>query len=271
MTPRRLAFRVEYDGTDFHGWQAQPTGIPTIQQTLGEAVTDLVGAAVRVDGASRTDAGVHALDQLAAVTIEHPIRPEGFVKAVNQRLPDQVAIRDAWLVDPDFAPRFASAGKTYAYRLHLGRERRPLLDRTHWRVPWALDLERVAAAAPALVGRRDFKSFAASDGSHQTTERTLWRIEVVREARRVCIRISGDAFMKHMVRNLVGTLVDVARGHTDPAAVPVILAARDRTRAGPTAPARGLTLERVYLDSGAGQVDGARSAASSASVDGRLR
>lgn len=245
---RRLAFRVEYDGTGFHGWQAQPTGIPTIQQALHTAIGDLVGAEVRVDGASRTDAGVHAVDQLAAVSIEHPIVADGFVKAVNQRLPDAVAIRDAREVPLDFAPRFANRGKMYRYRIHQSRVRRPLLDRTHWRLAWPLDPERLVSAVPLLLGRHDFASFAASDGSHRTTERTLWRVAVepgVEDT--LSISISGDAFLKHMVRNLVGTLVDVARGHTAPERVGAIIAARDRTRAGPTAPARGLCLERVYL------------------------
>ncbi len=249
---RRLAFRVEYDGTGFHGWARQPSGIPTIQQSLEEAIADLVGAPARVDGASRTDAGVHALDQLAAVSIDHPIRPEGFEKAVNQRLPDAIAVRSAWEVPEDFAPRFSTAGKVYRYGLYVGRLRRPLLDRTHWRVPWLLDWTQVALAAPALLGRRDFASFAASDGQHRTSVRTLWRLEVGpgQESGAVWLRVEGNAFMKHMVRNLVGTLVEVARGKTAAEELPTILEARDRRAAGPTAPARGLLLERAVLKPG---------------------
>ena len=246
--PRRLAFRVEYDGTDFHGWQAQASGVPTIQQALEAAIGDLAGAEVQVDGASRTDAGVHALDQLAATTFVHPIALGSFAKAVNKRLPGSVAIRDPEVVDADFSPRFASRGKTYQYRIYVSRLRRPLIDRTHWRVPHELELERLAHGIPHLVGRRDFTSFAARDGSHRTTERSIRRLEVVPAPdHTLCIRVEGDAFMKHMVRNLVGTLVNVARGHTSPERLVEILAARDRCVAGPTAPARGLTLERVYV------------------------
>jgi len=243
---RRLAFRVEYDGTDYHGWQVQPGGISTIQQTLIDAVTKLVGHPVRVDGASRTDAGVHALDQLAAVTIEHPISTHGFVKAVNRRLPDSIAIREAVEVAPDFSPRFANSGKVYCYRILRSRVRCPLLERTHWRLHWPLDLERIAAAVPCLVGTHDFSSFAASDRSQKTSERTLWRISMDPGPRNtLCIRVSGSAFLKHMVRNLVGTLVDIARGHIEPEAMATILAAKDRRCAGRTAPGLGLTLERM--------------------------
>lgn len=247
--PTRVAFRVEYDGTDFHGWQAQPDGRPTIQQSLERAIADVVGVPVQVDGASRTDAGVHARDQLAAVTYAHRIPPAGLVKAVNRRLPASIAVREGREVASDFAPRFASAGKTYLYRLYLGHVRRPLIDRFAWRVPHRLDLDRLAAGAAHLIGTHDFTSFAASDGSHRSAERTLWAITPTAAADAVVeIRVAGSAFLKQMVRNIVGTLVDVARGHRAPDEIAAILAARDRSCAGPTAPARGLLLEQMHLE-----------------------
>lgn len=249
---RRLAFRVEYDGTDFHGWQRQPTGHPTIQQALEQAIAAVVGAPVRVDGASRTDAGVHALDQLAAVSIEHPIRPEGLVKAANRRLPHAIAIRDARPVADDFQPRFANRGKVYRYRLYTGRIRRPLRDRFAWRMHWTIDPDAMRAAAEHLVGTRDFASFAASDGSHRTTVRTITAARLEPDSAGVLeIRIEGTAFLKHMVRNIVGTLVEVGRGRRPPSAMAAVIAACDRRRAGPTAPACGLCLERMLIDEAA--------------------
>lgn len=245
---RRLAFRVEYDGTAYHGWQAQPTGVPTVAGVLRAAIESVVGHAAPVDGASRTDAGVHARGQLAATTIRHPIRPEGFVKAVNARLPRDVAIAEAREVALDFAPRFANRGKEYCYRLYVDTRRRPLIDRYAWRVAWPLDAQRLCAAAAHLVGTLDFTSFAASDGGHRTAVRTLEAVELDEEPHDViALWFRGTAFLKHMVRNLVGTLVEVARGQREPDDVARILAVRDRREAGPTAPARGLTLERVLL------------------------
>ena len=252
--PRRLAFRVEYDGTDFFVWQVQPGGRPTVQETLTRTIERVVGHPVRVDGASRTDAGVHARDQRAAVTLHHPIRPEGLVKAVNRRLPLSVAIGGAHEVPLTYHPRFANGGKTYCYRLRTAVERAPLIDRFAWRLHWTVDLERIAAAVPHLLGTRDFASFAASDGSHSGTVRTLWQWSAHREAHGViALRVSGTAFMKHMVRNMVGTLVDVARGHWSPEDMGAAVAACDRRAAGPTAPACGLELERVFPLSATGE------------------
>jgi len=246
---RRLAFRVEYDGTAYHGWQSQPDGHRTIQGTLADALQAFFGEPISVDGASRTDAGVHALDQLAAATIEHPIRPEGFVKAVNKRLPDDIAIGNAREVPLDYAPRFVNAGKIYRYQIYTGQTRRPLLDRYAWRVPWTLDEEAMMAAAQHLLGTHDFTSFAASDGSHRTAERTLTTVTFHQGAYGVLqIRVEGTAFLKHMVRNLVGTLMEVGRGLRSHSDLPAILAGRSRSLAGVTAPARGLVLEKMLLE-----------------------
>lgn len=242
---RRLAFAVAYDGTGYAGWQVQPDQT-TIQGCLEAAIAQVVGHPVGVQGASRTDAGVHARDQRAAVTIQHPIRVDGFVKAVNRRLPDAIAIRSAQDVAADFNPRFANGGKTYGYRIYTDRVRRPLIDRMAWRVHFTLDAERLVDAARRCVGTHDFTSFAASDGSHQSAERTLWRVALDCSTDVWLIRVSGTAFLKQMVRNLVGTWVDVARGHRAPVEIEQMLAARDRQAAGPTAPARGLTLEIMH-------------------------
>lgn len=248
---RRVAFRVEYDGTAFHGWQRQRGGLRTVQGELQKEVSAAFSEEIVVDGASRTDAGVHARDQLAALSIQHPIQADGLVKALNRRLPDDLAVRDACEVGLDFIPRFAAQGKTYCYRLYTGHDRRPLVDRVAWRVPWRIDPARIDSAAAPLIGTYDFTSFAAKDGGHRSAVRTVEMIAIRAEAHDlIAIHVRGTAFLKQMVRNLVGTLVEAARGRWKAADVERILAARDRGVAGPTAPAKGLTLERVGVDLG---------------------
>lgn len=246
MTARRVAFRVEYDGTDFHGWQRQ-SGQRTVQGVLEASLLDVLGEHCIVDGASRTDAGVHARDQLAAARLAHPIAPSSLVKALNRKLPTDVAVRDAFEAPPEFAPRFESGGKRYVYRVLCGGERRPLWDRFAWRVLRPLDVDAMMRAGHALVGTHDFTSFAASDGSHNSAVRSLYTIELRADGPQLDVTFVGSAFLKQMVRNLVGTLVEVGQGKRAPDSMAAILAARDRRTAGATAPALGLTLERVWL------------------------
>ncbi|MFN3198597.1 MAG: tRNA pseudouridine(38-40) synthase TruA [Bradymonadia bacterium] len=248
-SPKRIAFHVAYDGTAYHGWQRQPSGLNTIQGTLDAALSDLLKQPVSVDGASRTDAGVHARDQLAAVTYTHPMPAKGLVKALNTRLPDDIAVRHGVQVAGDFNPRFANQGKTYCYRFYEGPVRRPLIDRFAWRVGWTLDLPAMTEAGQALVGTHDFTSFAASDGSHQSAERTIHRLHVDRGPwGTVELVVEGKAFLKQMVRNIAGTLLEVGRGHRPPTWVADALAAHSRSAAGPTAPACGLVLEKMHLE-----------------------
>lgn len=249
---RRFAVRVEYDGTGYHGWQAQPSGLPTIQQALQDTLGKLLDQPISVRGASRTDAGVHALDQLAAFDLCHPIRPAGLVKAVNRRISPGIAVRDPRVVALDFNPRFANRGKIYRYRLYTGQTPRPLIDRFAWRVSQAFDIARMREAAAALVGTHDFTSFAATDGSHRSAVRTLTRFtfEVDRDGVTE-IRVEGSAFLKHMVRALVGTLFDIGRGRYTVDSIHAMLAGRDRALAGRTAPAVGLCLEEMLVDEGA--------------------
>ncbi len=246
---RRILFTVEYDGTDYHGWQAQ-AGLTTIQGELASALEAQFGFPIQVDGASRTDAGVHARGQAAAISLDHPISLKGFVKALNQRLPSQIAIRDAREVEPDFVPRFKSLGKTYIYRFYCSKERWPLIDRYAWRVFWPLNFERLLESTPYLIGTHDFESFADSDGTHQTSIRTITRIAFAPDPQipgLYALTFCGTAFLKHMIRNLTGTLIEIARGRLRPEQIPQMLAARDRSASGPSAPACGLTLERVHF------------------------
>lgn len=243
MPPRRILMRVEYDGTGLYGWQRQP-GLPTVQGHLEAALEGLFGRSLRVDGGSRTDAGVHARDQRAAFSLDHPIRLGGLMKALNQRLPEQISVRDLREVPADFQPRWQNGGKIYVYRLREGLGRRPLTDRWAWRLQRPLDREALAQAAALLVGRHDFTSFAAADGSHQSAVRHLYAVHAQPQAHGVwALRFAGDAFLKHMIRNLVGTLVQVGWGQRPAQELRAVLRGRDRRLAGPTAPAQGLELE----------------------------
>jgi len=245
--PRRICLRLSYDGTRYHGWQQQPDLPLTIQGVLGETLTRLLNEEVSVDGASRTDAGVHAQDQLIAFTTTHPMRLAGFVKGLNRRLPEDIAVRAPVEVPLEFMPRFENQGKRYCYRVFTSRTPDPIRGRFATRVHYPLDPERIGLALDLLLGTHDFKSFAASNGQHRHCVRTLDRLSL-----KVCseglleLRFEGRSFLKQMVRNLVGTLLDVGRGHWDPERVREALEACDRRAAGPTAPPQGLTLERMF-------------------------
>jgi tRNA pseudouridine38-40 synthase len=237
---------LEYDGTDFAGWQRQAQGERTVQATLAAALAEIAGAPVRVTGAGRTDAGVHAEGQVASVELETGLDAEGLRRALNGVLPPDVAVVEAARAGPEFHARFAARSKLYRYRLWNGASPSPLrAARTH-RVFTPLDLPAMRRAAAHLLGCHDFRSFQAARAAPGPTLRTLTRLEVAGESRgEVQIWVEGDAFLRHMVRILTGTLVEVGIGRSDPDAMPAVLAARDRSRAGPTAPARGLCLVRV--------------------------
>ena len=204
-----------------------------------------------VDGASRTDAGVHAEDQLIALTLNHPIRLDGLIRGLNRRLPQAIAVREPHLVPLDFQPRFANHGKRYRYQIYNGPTRHPLLDRYATWTHYALDLEAIAEGLELLRGERDFASFAARDGQHKSTTREIFftsvsRRDLTQGGALITLRFGGTGFMKQMVRNLVGTLVEVGRGHWPVLRITEILEARDRCTAGPTAAARGLCLEEMF-------------------------
>ena len=246
---RRIAFFVEYDGTDYVGWQAQKDNLPTIQGAMRLVLDDFFGQPTPLEGASRTDAGVHARSQVAAISIEHPIQLSGLEKVLNSRLPKSISIREPRLVPQGFFPRHAVNEKTYLYQVYINRWHQPLIDRFSTRVQHELDVSLMSRAAQSLLGTHDFKSFAASDGQAKNTIRTLTNITITnRLPGRICFAVTGTAFLKQMVRNIVGSLIEVGRGHRDPAWVGEALQAKDRQCAGPTAPARGLTLDSSLVD-----------------------
>jgi tRNA pseudouridine38-40 synthase len=242
--PRNLRLIVEYDGTDFSGWQRQ-VGQRTVQGTLEEKIRELLGEAVEVRGAGRTDSGVHAEGQVASLTLASSIPATGFLRGLNTILPSDVAVIDVADVDPAFDARFSARGKVYRYRIWNHFVRSPKHARTSWHLRRSLDLASMRAAAAGLCGEHDFRGFRASDCDRRNTVRVIRRFEIARQGAIVDIEVEATAFLKNMVRILAGTLADVGRAKLDVESVLRVLQSGDRTAGGVTAPACGLTLVRV--------------------------
>ena len=245
MALRNIKLTIAYDGGDYHGWQMQP-GCVTVQGVLTGALRDLLGPRARICGASRTDAGVSALGQVGLIQIDTPIPTENLAKAITDRLPQSMAIVKAEDVPMGFDVIGDVQSKLYRYTIYSGPVR-PVLHMRHcWPIPAALDLEAMNRAASVLVGKKDFKSFAAAADHREDSVRTVFRCDVTdapaEGGRWVYVDAEGDGFLYNMVRNIVGTLVDVGLGRWPPEKIPEILAARDRTAAGPIAPPNGLCL-----------------------------
>jgi len=243
-------FVLEYDGTDFAGWQAQAPGARTVQGVLEEVLARVLGAAVRVVAAGRTDAGVHAESQLASAELETALDAATLRRALNAVLPPDLAVRSLERAEPGFHAIRAARRKHYRYRVWNGTVRSPLRERTHQWVRAPLDLGAMGRAAAALVGRHDFAAFETRAREHadpgHNSVRTLFRAQVSGEAGgEVHLDFEGDGFLRYMVRSLAGTLLEVGRGVRPEADLPRILETRDRRCAGPTAAARGLLLVRV--------------------------
>jgi tRNA pseudouridine38-40 synthase len=243
--PRRIKLTIEYDGTDFSGWQRQD-GRRTVQGTLEQAVKDLLGETVEIRGAGRTDAGVHADGQVASLTLASPRIPEaGLLRGLNTILPADVAVIDVAEVDPAFDARFSARGKVYRYRIWNHFVRSPRHARSSWHCRRPLDLAAMRQAAAMLCGEHDFRGFRASDCDRRNTVRVIRRFDLTRQGAIVDLEVEATAFLKNMVRILVGTLADVGRGKLDLDQVARALEAGDRAAGGVTAPACGLSLARV--------------------------
>ena len=242
---RRIRITLAYDGTDFHGWQFQP-GLPTIQGTLEEIIGGMEGKPVHVAGSGRTDAGVHALAQVAAFTIENPIPADNLRRAVNRLLPPAIRVLNAEEVHMDFHPRFDAVAKTYRYTLFRAEICPPFEYRYVHHHPYPLDEPRMIQAARIFEGEHDFSPFAATDGRDEEgkcTVRTIFNSQLERNGDRLVYTVRGSGFLKHMVRNLVGTLLEIGRGNIAGGTLP--------GRSGPTAPAKGLTMVSVeYASNG---------------------
>ena len=258
---RHIRLVLEYDGSALHGWQRQPNG-PTVQQHLEEALSKLFAHEVKVIGASRTDAGVHARGQVAAFRTERTIPLHGIRRALNAMLPDAIAVREADEVDEAFHPRFSATGKHYRYTILVARDRSPRWRDRAWHHPEALDRSAIREAATHLVGEHDFAAFRASGCAAKTTVRRVYGIDLVEGEETLIVDVRGNAFLRNMVRIIVGTLADIGVGRWPPGQVAEILASKDRTLGGMTAPAHGLELISVGYD-------GSRPGAVSPDVDSR--
>ncbi len=252
----RFKLTIAYDGTGFVGWQRQTNG-PSIQALLEDALAVLEGAPVTVIGAGRTDAGVHALGQVAGVTLGREIDAATLLRAVNAHLPETIRVIAAEAAPDEFHAQFRARAKTYRYQLWNDGVLHPFAHGYVWHLPPPrLDLDAMREAAAFLLGRQDFASFEALPAVASTTERdiSVSRLTTGAEEIRpgvpaghglITYEIRGDGFLRHMVRSIAGTLVEVGRGRRRPEWIAEVLAAKSRAAAGPTAPAAGLFLVRV--------------------------
>ena len=283
QTTRRILLRVAYDGTNYHGWQVQPNA-KTIEGELNRVLTQLTGEEIQVTGASRTDAGVHALGNVAVFDTVSRIPAEKFSYALNQRLPEDIVVQSSAQVADDFHPRHCDCRKTYEYDILNRTFPLPAYRNTAYFLYGDLDLDAMRRACQAFLGEHDFASFCAAGAQVQTTVRTIYSLEVLEQplavtgrgskpasvgpAEQICqpsetvaveqsqrsperlltIRVRGNGFLYNMVRIIAGTLVEVGRGHIRPEEVEGIIAACDRAKAGPTAPARGLRLVEISYE-----------------------
>lgn len=247
---RRLRFQVAYDGTEFNGWQVQP-GLPTIQGVLEEVISGIEGSHVDVAGSGRTDAGVHALGQVAAVSLANPIPADNFRRAVNRLLPKSIRIDCVSETALNFHPRFDAKRKLYRYRLFRDEVCPPFERHFVTHHPYPLNEVAMVDAAPLLEGEHDFTAFAATDPSdspERSRVRQIFRSSLYREGAILVYEVSGSGFLKHMVRNIVGVLLEVGKGNLGQTDVLARLQLPGNFRPGPSAPPSGLFLVSVHYD-----------------------
>ena len=247
MKMKRIMLTVAYDGTEYHGWQVQP-GVETIEGKLNRTLSELLKEEITVIGASRTDTGVHALGNLAVFDTKTRIPPEKIAYALNQRLPEDIRIQKSEQVAEDFHPRKIPTRKTYCYSI-VSQEFANPLERLYSHFTYLeLDLEEMRKAAVYLEGEHDFQSFCAAGSQAESTVRTIYRIGITRQENVIKIFVTGNGFLYNMVRIIAGTLMEVGRGRISPDEMVRIIEAKDRTKAGPTAPAKGLMLVKYEIE-----------------------
>jgi tRNA pseudouridine38-40 synthase len=240
----RFRLTISYRGTRYAGWQRQDNAL-SVQQVVEEAVARLAGGPVRITGASRTDAGVHARGQVAHLDLERPLPPRALVHGVNAHLPEDVRILAAAGAEDDFHARKSALAKTYRYRLSRAEVISPLDSLFVVAVAARIDLSRLERAAAFLPGRHDFTAFALAGGSHGQPFRQIHAAAWAEHGEEIVFTVTGDGFLRGMVRALVGTLIEAGLGRREPEELFELLRGRPRSAAGPTAPARGLVLENV--------------------------
>lgn len=244
---KRFKLVVAYDGTNYCGWQIQPNGI-TIEEVLNKHLSELLKEEIHIIGASRTDSGVHAYGNVAVFDSETRIPGNKLSYALNQRLPKDIVIQQSCQIADDFHPRYCDTCKTYEYQIYNAEFENPLFSRYSHFVGRPMDIRKMQQAATYIIGEHDFASFCASKGQQKTTVREIYDLQIIKEDHLVKIRIRGNGFLYNMVRIIAGTLIHVGTGLYQPEDVEKIIAAKDRSKAGPTAPAKGLRLVKIdYL------------------------
>jgi tRNA pseudouridine38-40 synthase len=244
-----IKLTLAYDGTDFHGWQLQP-GQPTIQGALTDVLQKITQERILIHAAGRTDAGVHALGQVAHFRARSELTAEEYQRAFNALLPPSIRVMSAEEVGPDFHARWNALAKTYRYRIYRGRVVPPFEWRFVLHYPYSLDEAAMMHAARQFEGEHDFSAFAASSGSEEedkdrTTVRVIYSAEVVREGEELIFRVRGKSFLRYMVRKMAGTVMEAGKGRLQPDGVSTLFASKDRSKSGMTLPPQGLCLMSV--------------------------
>lgn len=245
---KRIKLVVAYDGTNYCGWQIQPKDA-TIEGILNEKLSSLLDEQITVIGASRTDSGVHALGNVAVFDTDTKIEGERIARALNQRLPDDIVIQSSEEVPGDFHPRYQDTRKTYEYTIYNAAFDNPVTARHHHFVYVPLDFQRMSQASQYFLGEHDFLSFSTTGSPTKTTVRTIYECEVRQEGRYITMRVTGSGFLYNMVRMMAGTLISIGRGRREPEWIKELFENPKRGKAGPNAPAKGLTLLKIrYMD-----------------------
>jgi tRNA pseudouridine38-40 synthase len=239
---RNIKLKIEYDGTDFSGWQKQPK-LRTVQGEIEDKLTGILQEKITLTGSGRTDVGVHALEQVANFKTESKLNLVSMHRGLNSLLPEDILIKDVEEVDLDFNSRFSAKSRVYRYKLCLGKD---VFSRKYaWEVSYCLDLSKIKKATKAILGRQDFTSFCVSKSAKPDNHCQVMRADWKKDGNRLEFEIEADRFLHTMVRSLVGTLIDVGRGYFSLKDFTDILKAKDHKKAGLTAPAKGLYLVRV--------------------------
>ena len=240
---RNLKITIQYNGSNYCGWQKQPNSLG-IQGTIEKAIYEITKENVKITGSGRTDAGVHALGQVANFKIQSSIPTDRIPKAINAKLPKDIVIIDCEEVNEDFHSRYSANSKTYRYMIYNSQYRSPIYKDISYQVKYDLDLDKIEREAKFLIGEYDFKGFMSSGSSVTDTVRTIYDIKIKEEEGLIILEITGNGFLYNMVRIIVGTLVDIGRGRIDKS-LKEIIQSKDRGESGHTAPAHGLFLKKV--------------------------
>lgn len=242
---KRILLTISYDGTAYHGWQVQENAV-TVQEVLGDALSQILKEKTAVTGTSRTDAGVHAREFTCHFDCGDNIPPEAFLKGLNSVLPSDIAVTDCKVVENGFHARYNAKGKTYGYYIYNSDKKEPFSSRYSWQIERPLDIDKMNDFAKSIIGKHDFCAFSSSGRTVEDTVRTITECNFTKEGDFVKLIVTGDGFLYNMVRIIVGTAVGVSDGKIKVSDIPQIIANKNRDGLGITAPAKGLFLEKVH-------------------------